>query len=598
MYILRLYHQSDPTRQIETRPLESGELVVGRDPGAGWKIDDPDRQISRAHCTLILKSGSLYVRDTSSNGMSFGHSQKRLAPNQVVPMELGETLLLGQFIIAIELAKPDSIFPEANAPIRAKADLPSDSPFAPPAGFDSLQGISSPAKPDPFASELKASPLEADPFAADPLAAFDRNEPARKGLAPNDEDVWNRRDPGKVGDWNGPSAHRAVGHEALIGSDRQWSEPPSDGPSEVGFGFDAPFHRPMLKAEPVSAAALVIPSDWDQVEPAKVPEPASTPAAPEPHALAPVEPPSPARVLPSLDELLAMEIPPKPQPRVEHETEFLPNPDASLPLTPPPAANIPVPPEPIAPPKAEPVAAPEPIIPQQIIPDPVAAPIVPPVVAATPPPPPAKPAPKLSPAESASADMLFRAFCAGANLDPAEFEGEDHAALLQRAGAIYQQMVLGLGDLLGERTSLKNEYRMARTSVTPEGNNPFKWAPARRVAVDLLRGANEGFLTGPAAVRESFSDLKKHLLCLLAGMRASLASTLRALSPAGIDAKLRNQSFVMKASKGAAAWSEYGRVYAEFQKQADDNPDSQINRDFRTAYEQQLGELDGLAAKQ
>jgi len=194
-------------------------------------------------------------------------------------------------------------------------------------------------------------------------------------------------------------------------------------------------------------------------------------------------------------------------------------------------------------------------------------------------------------------DALFRAFCEGANLDPEEFVGEDPAAVLQRAGAIYQQMVLGLGDLLSERTSLKNEYRMARTTVAPEGNNPFKWAPARRVAVDLLRGANDGFMSGPPAVRESFEDLKKHLLCLLAGMRASIASALNALSPPSVEAHLKGQSFVIKASRGAAAWSEYVRLHAEFQRQADDNPDSQINRDFRAAYEQQLGELDGLSAR-
>jgi len=158
-------------------------------------------------------------------------------------------------------------------------------------------------------------------------------------------------------------------------------------------------------------------------------------------------------------------------------------------------------------------------------------------------------------------------------------------------------MVLGLSDLLSERTSLKNEYRMVRTTVAPEGNNPFKWTPARRVGVDLLKANNQGFMTGPPAVREACEDLKKHLLCLLAGMRASVAATFKALDPQVIEAQVKDQSFVLRNKRAASSWSTYTRVYAEFRQAADDNPDSQINREFRAAYERQLGELDGLRSR-
>jgi type VI secretion system FHA domain protein len=168
---------------------------------------------------------------------------------------------------------------------------------------------------------------------------------------------------------------------------------------------------------------------------------------------------------------------------------------------------------------------------------------------------------------------------------------------MRRAGVIYQQMVLGLSDLLSERTSLKNEYRMVRTTVRPEGNNPFKWAPPRRVALDLLKGRDDGFLSGPAAVRESFEDLKKHLLCLLAAMRASLAATLEALSPAAIEKRMKTPAFVIRGNRATAAWAEYERVFADFKQQADDNPDSQVNREFRAAYERQLRDLDDLSDK-
>lgn len=190
---------------------------------------------------------------------------------------------------------------------------------------------------------------------------------------------------------------------------------------------------------------------------------------------------------------------------------------------------------------------------------------------------------------------LFEAFCAGAKLDPAAFVGEDRLAMMHKLGAVYQQMVLGLGDLLSERTTVKNEYRMERTTVHADGNNPFKWAPPARVAVDLLRSTGDGFLNGPPAVKESFEDLKKHLICLLAGLRAALSATLTTLNPEAIESEVKvGSGFGIRNARAAAAWHEFSRIYDNFKKEADDNPDSQINREFRAAYERQLIVLDGL----
>ncbi|HEY9217386.1 MAG TPA: type VI secretion system-associated FHA domain protein TagH, partial [Phenylobacterium sp.] len=186
------------------------------------------------------------------------------------------------------------------------------------------------------------------------------------------------------------------------------------------------------------------------------------------------------------------------------------------------------------------------------------------------------------------------AFCAGARLDASAFAGEDPHEVMRRLGELYQQMVLGLTDLMDERTSIKAEYRMDRTTVSAQGNNPFKWARPQRLAVELLKARQDGFLTGTAAVKASFEDLKKHLLCLLAGMRGALTTTVEGLSPAQVEDSLKGESFILK-NKGAAAWSEYGRLHAQFLEAAHGDPDSPMNREFRAAYERQLKALDAGA---
>lgn len=522
MYLLRLFHQADPSRQIASRLFKGGELVIGRDPVDGWKIDDPDRQISRAHCTIALGVGGLMVRDTSANGVMLGQRPGRLPPNEFVPLPVGERLLLGGFSILVEQAPATAADPFEVA---HAAPSRTASPFEPPPGLRAGQDFAAARAPDPFASALPADPLaEADPF------AFPGERRASVLANGADDDVWARPERPKAGDWNNLSPAAKPNHEVLIGSDRAWSEPPPAPRGEIGFGFDAPFHRPMLKEMPVSPQSLLIPSDWEVA--------AEADDAHDRTLDQPADEPEPVAAPPVASETSPPVTPEPPAPRVEAE----------------------------------------------------------PMVAASPPQPAAAPVVAVAEAPALSAG-LFEAFCEGANLDPREFSGEDPAAVLKRAGAVYQQMVLGLGDLLSERTSLKNEYRMIRTTVAVEGNNPFKWSPPRRVAVDLLRGSNEGFLQGPAAVRESFEDLKKHLLCLLAGMRASLASTLSALSPTRIESRLKASPMLLRGNRGAAAWTEFGRVFADFQQQADDNADSQINRDFRAAYERQLRDLDGLSAR-
>ena len=343
MVTFRLFHESDPFRQLATRQLDAGELTVGRDEDADWVIPDPERRMSRLHCVLAVQDGRLLLRDTSSNGVFVGEERRRLPPLEPTPVAPGEVLRLGGFLIAVD--------PEADG-----------------------------------------------------------------------------RD-----------------------------------------GFDAPFNQPMLKPMSVSGDALAVPTDWD------------------------------------------------------------------------------------APP------------------------------AASPPP----------PSRGAQEGALLEAFCEGAGLDASAFSGEDPAEVMRRLGAVYRQMVLGLGDLMSERTTLKSEYRMSRTSVRAEGNNPFKWAPAHTVAVDLLKARDDGFLSGPAAVRDSFEDLKKHLLCILAGLRAALGATLEALDPAAVDDLLKGRAFVLQ-GRNAAAWTEYLRLYDEVRRQADNDPDSPLSRAFRQAYERQLLALDAM----
>jgi predicted component of type VI protein secretion system len=191
---------------------------------------------------------------------------------------------------------------------------------------------------------------------------------------------------------------------------------------------------------------------------------------------------------------------------------------------------------------------------------------------------------------------LLEAFCEGAGIDPSAFAAEVPADVMRRAGEAYRQAVIGLCDLMGERTSVKSAYRMDRTTVSATGNNPFKWADAHRVGIDILRAGNGSFLAGAAAMKDSLEDLKKHLLCLVAGSRAAVAATLDEVGPPKIEESLKGQSMLFQ-TKVDACWREFQKRHEQVSADAHANADSAINRAFKAGYERQLRKLDELGTQ-
>jgi type VI secretion system FHA domain protein len=187
-------------------------------------------------------------------------------------------------------------------------------------------------------------------------------------------------------------------------------------------------------------------------------------------------------------------------------------------------------------------------------------------------------------------DSLLEAFCEGAGLDVSAMSGEEPAHIMRRAGAIYRQMVLGLGDLVRERSATKADLRMDRTAIGARDYNPFKWAPTRKLAADLLLGREEGFLSGPDAIRESFEDVKKHMLGTLAGFGAAVRAVLDMFSPAEIERRIEGQSHFLK-SRPAACWAEYEKVHGDLHARALDEREGAVNQAFVAAYEARLKEL-------
>jgi predicted component of type VI protein secretion system len=182
---------------------------------------------------------------------------------------------------------------------------------------------------------------------------------------------------------------------------------------------------------------------------------------------------------------------------------------------------------------------------------------------------------------------LLEAFCEGAKLDVSALSAEEPEEVMRRAGAIYRQMVLGLGELVNERSEARAALSMDRTTIGAEDNNPFKWAPTRRLATDLLLGREAGFLSGPEAIRSSFQDLRNHLHGILAGSAAAVRALLARLGPAEVETQAQGKTSILK-GRAVSCWEEYRRMHADLDQQTFDGRGGAIGRAFNDGYEEWL----------
>jgi predicted component of type VI protein secretion system len=185
---------------------------------------------------------------------------------------------------------------------------------------------------------------------------------------------------------------------------------------------------------------------------------------------------------------------------------------------------------------------------------------------------------------------MLEAFCEGAGLEPSSFAGEDPAAVMSRLGVVYRQVVDDLCALMRDRAMLRDQLQMDRTTIAARDNNPLKWAPPHRIAVELLQEGDTGFLKGAAAFKASFADLRRHSTCVVAGWQAAVRHVLDDLSPDAVETSLKRQpmQFVLKSE---AAWKLFRERHAAMSADTDWSGSGAVERAFRRAYEERLAAL-------
>ncbi|WP_426956415.1 type VI secretion system-associated FHA domain protein TagH [Muricoccus radiodurans] len=389
-----------------TRRVPGGDFTLGRAEGCDWVLADPDRVLSKRHCTLEFRGGFWQVRDLSTNGTFVNMGSTPVGRDAVAALNDGDRLRLGGYEIEVRVeaedpvaawrtpaGQPDAFTGPPPAGFPGQSHDPFANPLAPPppppprgdfdprfneeiaqGGLPALgtPGAPIPGGPQPFPpSPFGPSPFGPSPFAAQPPASL-----------PMDFDPLGTP-PGAPG--GGLGGH-GLGGPGLgggfanpVGLDRPVPEGPTRG-DHAPSTSDA-FVPPQVRTEPGGAGDWSPPSppgppsagwqepNWDDLlkdltPPGAARPPAAPTAPPDPAAFAPVPTASP------------LTSPTEPSPFAA--SPFAP-PETPPPVSAPPAGPPPFPPGPAAAPSGLPADPPP------FASSPFAAPVEPPARPAAPP---------------------------------------------------------------------------------------------------------------------------------------------------------------------------------------------------------------------
>ncbi|WP_425409873.1 type VI secretion system-associated FHA domain protein [Hyphococcus sp.] len=179
---------------------------------------------------------------------------------------------------------------------------------------------------------------------------------------------------------------------------------------------------------------------------------------------------------------------------------------------------------------------------------------------------------------------LLDAFLEGAGLDPSAFVIDNAADILRRAGKMYIESVCGLCELMKERNQIKERLAIEQTTISAGDNNPMRWGAPNRVAIELLRETEPGFLEGSEALRASLQDIQFHLASLDGGYKAVIDAMIERLAPKHLAAENDRTALLSGAKK---KWEAYAAAHKALEEEI--NASSlPLSRAFASGYQTKL----------
>lgn len=183
-----------------------------------------------------------------------------------------------------------------------------------------------------------------------------------------------------------------------------------------------------------------------------------------------------------------------------------------------------------------------------------------------PPPPSVIPAPVAEQPPPAGNGPALDIFCRAAGLKPGDLHGSNPDEILETAGLLMRELLIGLAELLQSRSHMKEALRLPQTIIQPAQNNPLKFSAEVADALRYLLGdSGQSYLPADRAVQSAFRDIKNHQQAMFKAMIHAIRDFSERLDPDELrrrfDRGLRRSPLLAGTNK-LKYWDLYEETYA------------------------------------
>ena len=97
-----------------TRRIARGEVRLGRGAENDWVLHDPERYLSKHHCTIAERGGEWWITDESTNGVFVDDQARPLGRGNSARLRNGSWVRIGDYRLHIQIETPGEASPSPH----------------------------------------------------------------------------------------------------------------------------------------------------------------------------------------------------------------------------------------------------------------------------------------------------------------------------------------------------------------------------------------------------------------------------------------------------------------------------------------------------
>ena len=166
-------------------------------------------------------------------------------------------------------------------------------------------------------------------------------------------------------------------------------------------------------------------------------------------------------------------------------------------------------------------------------------------------------------AQSPGARAAFEAFCRGAGIDAANLPADASVAMLQLAGRLLRESLVGVKDLEVKQAELRRELGLG-DGIVDDQTAPFRvTAPADDLLSAMLANHGSRRLDAAQWLRQIFEQGKRHDAALAAALPDALRQVLQELEPRTLEERFERSATRNLMGARPTNWELYGEFFRQ-----------------------------------